>query len=156
MQLTFFWLQDSVVLLKELPELADIKPWSTMLSDASAYEAFQEMAEAVDAALRQFDVETEKTILSQEELLKSVAEGCTLTAHHIAHRLQSLPFDLLQSSNRAWELNLPSLQHSLSNVVEASTKHMLRTLATNLSQQLGERQLTTHYYSLLTKYHFNV
>ena len=41
---TLFWLQDAVVLLKEFPKLAEMPPWSTMLLDDKAHDAFKTLS----------------------------------------------------------------------------------------------------------------
>ena len=46
-EITFFWLQDAVILLKEYPRLVQSTPRSTLTKNAEAREAFSELGKQV-------------------------------------------------------------------------------------------------------------
>lgn len=127
--ITFFWLQDAVPLLQRHPELANTPPWCTMLQDEHAYERFRQMSVVVDAAIRSADVQHQKKLQDQEELLAAVRHGAIRAAELTTGRLASLPTQVSAQTEHDLKHNLfPTVVRDIEKAVSSSIQCSLRRM----------------------------
>ena len=109
-EITFFWLQDAVVLLSKIPELAGEAPWKTLLEAEHLQDDFRAFGSLVTSAMHTGDMEKHDKLLEQADLLHSVRSGAVQGAHLLDSRLATLPQEVSSLTYGAWHTNaLPLL-----------------------------------------------
>jgi hypothetical protein len=131
-EITFFWLQDAVVLLQQIPELSSADPWRTLLKGAEEHEeiktAFERLGTEVMTSISQSQVSQHEQLIAQEELLRSVEIGCTSTAHQLGERLSSLPHDVADLTEAAWQQRGETLGIEIQSMVVHGIRGVFRQM----------------------------
>ena len=98
-EITFFWLQDCVVLLSEQKELQNVAPFSTLLQGCIAEprvrEAFDWFSKQVRDAVEDVRDRQLTELLNQTELQNALANGVQRTVNLLSNRLSHLPEQML-------------------------------------------------------------
>ena len=94
-EITYFWLQDCVILLSEYKELQKIAPFSTLLKACNSNPAVKAAFECFSAQVLQSVCsahDREQTeLLNQRELQNALSNGVQRTAKMLSPRLSQLP-----------------------------------------------------------------
>ena len=92
--ITLFWLQDAVVLMTDIPEIASAAPWNLLTGGGQVTTDFERLGTEVRAALEAATLTEQTKVLEQNDLLRSVHAGCIHTADALDSRLSNVPGDV--------------------------------------------------------------
>lgn len=100
--ITFFWLQDAVVLLDRIPELSSVAPWDLLTRGDSIQSDFERLGTAVKKSLQDAVLIEQTKVLEQNDLLRSVQAGVFHTTSTLDSRLSMVPTDVTLQVERLW------------------------------------------------------
>ena len=126
--LMLFWLQDAVVILEELPALADYPPWSSLYKNDDVKRDFTRLGSVVSDAISIDSQQTHERLLNQRDLLQTLRTGCDRTAHHLTHRLAALPKDVSHLVRQAFVQNYEAQCADLKDVVQEALRSSFQTM----------------------------
>ena len=89
-QITFFWLQDAVILLDKDARYGSVRPWSLLYYSQNS-DDFTALGNQILAAQVASNAARHTEMLSQTELLENVHNGAIQAVHHLESRLSQHP-----------------------------------------------------------------
>ena len=89
-QITFFWLQDAVILLDKDARYGSVRPWSLLYYSQNS-DDFTTLGNQILAAQLASNAARHTEMLSQTELLENVHNGAIQAVHHLESRLSQHP-----------------------------------------------------------------
>ena len=131
-EMTFFWLQDAVVLLREHPHLADVDPWRTFLSDATNRSDLKQLSAIILREEAQAQVTNRTELLRQDELLKTVRDGVQLVVPQLDGRLSRLPGDLRGEMEAVMLSQFDEMRATISSGVQSAMVLTVQKMAAGL------------------------
>ena len=124
-EMTFFWIQDAVILLGRddlKDDLKDEPPWSWMLANEEARKLLESIASRIGDAVENADLTAHRNLLAQQELVASVRAGSRQAANDLDVRLASLPANLHTAVQNHWS------SHGREELVQTVSQHVAMTL----------------------------
>jgi hypothetical protein len=131
-EMTFFWLQDAVVLLREHPRLADVDPWRTFLSDATNRSDLKQLGAIILREEAQAQVTNRTELHRQDELLKTVRDGVQLVVPQLDGRLSRLPGDLRGEMEAVMFSQFEEIRAAISSDVQSAMVLTVQKMAAGL------------------------
>lgn len=135
--LTFFWLQDAVVLLTQYPEMKDVSPWNMLLhpevdslsGEYNPRSDFHLLGAQVMNAIRHSTQCSHTELLAQQELIKAARDGATAGVQTMELRLSQLPGSVADTVQRDWLQNcVPQIMHEVESCVQQSLRRTFREM----------------------------
>ena len=102
-EVTFFWLQDAIALMRESPEICAIPPWCWIAEDANAVSDLESLAGLVVQAMECDDRQYSDKLLAQNEMLQAVENGVVKVSTQLDKRLAQLPLELRAEVRLLWD-----------------------------------------------------
>ena len=116
-EITFFWMQDAVALMRTCPEIVGAPPWSWIAEDANARLELEELGKLVDHAIEVDDLEFSDKLLAQNDMLQAVEDGVTKVSSRLDKRLAQLPVELRSEVRLLWREQATIFEERLQNGV---------------------------------------
>ena len=129
-EITFFWLQDAVVMLTDEEQLANVAPWSTLLADDEMRATFNRFGEKVSSAMKRSEILARDQLLGQQDLLRAVETSWVSGTDKIAGRMSHLPNEVHQIAAAAQLEERPQFLRLLTQEVEHSLQNVFRRMLT--------------------------
>ena len=130
-EITFFWLQDAVIMLDDEAELAGVAPWSTLLgADDEIRGALDRFGEGVKNALHRGDIALHSQLLTQQDLLRSVESSWVSGTDKLASRMSTLPDQVQAITERSQLVARPELLRLFAAEAEESFHRIIRKMLT--------------------------
>jgi hypothetical protein len=131
-EVTYFWLQDAVVLLQKFPSLASVAPFITLLRGGAEIRAdFELLGNTVMNSLSRTQVEEHQELMSQNELLHAVESGCQTQAHELNERLGKLPERVAHAQMQAFMSMQDQMYCQVEHRVEQGITNIFRRMVRN-------------------------
>ena len=94
-EITYFWLQDAVIMLDDEADLAGVPPWKTLLQgDTQIRDAFSRFGAGVQDAVTTSRIRLQEKVLAQQDLLRSVECSWVSGTDKLSNRLSKLPMQV--------------------------------------------------------------
>ena len=126
-EVTFFWMQDAVVLLARYPGLAEVAPWCTLLESDQCRTDLQVLGEVVNRSIAEAAGTVHTELLHQQELLQSVRAGAATSSAQLNTRLANLP-------QQVWQKQADGLRERQGRDYEEMDRRIERTVRTVFQQ----------------------
>ena len=127
-EITFFWLQDTVTMLREHRELQRVAPYSTLLEgcnkDTRVKQAFEMFSKKVLDEVERVTDREQVELLNQNELRNALSNGVQRTANMISHRLSQLPLQMLYHAETIADQRNADMMIGVSKAFEQTIQRM--------------------------------
>lgn len=128
--ITFFWLQDAVVLLDHFPDLCKVPPWHTILADVSAASNFEMLRIQVRHHQQGYHMQHQSRLLHQDELFRAIRDACVLNSTGLDLRLARQTSQLQQAvMTKVMPKMMKSLHKHMTSTMRSVLGNMYRAAA---------------------------
>ena len=100
-EITFFWIQDAVILLDSMPELQQVEPWAALLKP-ELRPAFDAIGTAVLRGVDASALASHQELLTQQDLMRRVHQGALQSSHVVSDKLATVPGQVAAICTALW------------------------------------------------------